>query len=303
MAILLRTFEKIYMRVYDNNVARYLVAGNPRSGTTAIHIAIEGHPNATALYDELKVRPLFSDGLQAFTIGNNPSLDDEKNKAYNVLFDAIAAIHADESQNQIKAIGAKCCFISPDDAEIFASAINNYFKNLKVIHIFREDLVAQYASLVKAQQAKSWHSFSSNNTIPRQKTVKINKWRFINYALSSLKTRRIMDDFKNNHNVLEIKYEDFLKSSEVIYKKIFEFLNLQSIDVTWNHAKKVSPSPEEYIVNYKEMNQVFYKIKEQYCTGNNSFQLKVTLPIMLSILNVKGKVSNKVKRIIRLIGK
>ena len=66
----------------------------PRSGTTVTHVCLREHPNATALNDEIGIRPFFERGLSAFTSGAETV--PERTLGHLALFDAITSIEAHE---------------------------------------------------------------------------------------------------------------------------------------------------------------------------------------------------------------
>ena len=48
-------------------ILRYILVGPARSGTTVTHLALKGHPNVSAVRDEVRIDPLFTQGMGAFT--------------------------------------------------------------------------------------------------------------------------------------------------------------------------------------------------------------------------------------------
>jgi hypothetical protein len=66
---------------------RYVIVGMARSGTTATHNAVFGHPNVCAMADEFRVDPFFTKGVACFTVGGNNKWERRIN--YNALFDAV----------------------------------------------------------------------------------------------------------------------------------------------------------------------------------------------------------------------
>ena len=66
---------------------------------------------------------------------------------------------------------------------------------------------------------------------------------------------------KNTHDFLEVHYEDLLASSEDLWSKIFEFLNVPVLYPSWLSSKKVMPAPNEYINNYNAMQAELEKVR------------------------------------------
>ena len=66
---------------------RYVIVGLARSGTTATHAAIYGHPHICAMADELRVSPFFTSGVATFTVSGENQY--ERRIASDRIFDAI----------------------------------------------------------------------------------------------------------------------------------------------------------------------------------------------------------------------
>lgn len=79
---------------------RYIIVGTYRSGTTAVHSCLEGHPEASALSDEARIYPFFTRGISTFTFGDENEI--EKSQGHIRLFDALAQISVN---NNTKACG------------------------------------------------------------------------------------------------------------------------------------------------------------------------------------------------------
>jgi len=227
---------------------RYLIIGFARSGTTVTHLALMGHPNVSALNGELRPEPFFTKGISTFTFGNDP--EEEKVKAYSALFDAITLIRANENTF---ANGAKVVCNSNVLAQALVTVLQNNMRDLKVIVIFRKDIVAQYGSGKIGKKSGIMHSWYKGYEGRKVEKIKINKWLFIAYAQSVRKMYEVLSELKNTHDVLEIHYEDLLVDANGLYAKIFRFLGLPQVEPTWLASKKVLPAPEDYIKNYSAL--------------------------------------------------
>lgn len=235
----------------STNYLRYLVLGLGRSGTTAIHFALKGHPNVSALNDEVKVE-FFSEGLSTFTQRDDNEL--EKKTGYNLLFDSIAGIFANK---ETKAIGMKCVPADVKATKILTNAIRKHFPDIKIILLNRKDITAQYGSMVRAQTTGEWHSWRQPEH-PSTTQIKINKHLFKKYILRSSLKFNELKTLANSHDLLEVGYEDCLLSENgPDFSKVFDFLGLPKLSATWLNCDKVAPPPEKYISNYDKMRKLF----------------------------------------------
>lgn len=238
---------------------RYIIVGPGRSGTTVTHLAVKGHPNVSAVRDEIKIAPLFTQGMATFTISGDKYLSPQEHKNnISAIFDAITTLEANE--NTI-ASGLKIATTSPEEAEELVRCLQTYLTDVTIILTVRDDVVAQYGLRLRSAttgQAHSWRSQTGNG----QFTVTISPNEFINYAVLALDTVQELRKLKATHKVIEINYErDILANTDKAYSKLFEALGLPQVEISWLNSDKVASPPEEYIINYLELKDILEKLK------------------------------------------
>ena len=237
---------------------RYIIVGCSRSGTTVTHIRLKNHPNVCALNDEIRISPFFTNGLSTFTYGNDER--EEKEKGYLAVFDAIVQIGKNENT---LVCGLKISIIKPSDAEIFVETLSKYMKGIKIILTKREDYVAQYGSLIRAQKTGQHHSWKT----PKKHihSFRISKIKYISYLLDTIEIENVFKKLYLKNKVLEIVYEkDIIQNN---YKKICNFLDIPFIKISDN-SKKVAPIPENYIKNYYHLRKITDIIINNYYDNN-----------------------------------
>ncbi|GAB4352253.1 MAG: hypothetical protein Kow0099_36450 [Candidatus Abyssubacteria bacterium] len=253
---------------------RYIIIGYPRSGTTIIHLAVMGHPNVTALTDEMKIVPFFTRGISIFTFGNDTR--EEKERGYRALFDALTLL---KEKEDTRAHGLKVVCPSPERARALVHVLQRYIDDIKVILILRRDLVAQLGSELHAKKTGVYHSWYGRFQDMKPKKIKIYKFEFIGYASSVFETHHELKRLEETHHVLDIHYEDLLAHQSEVFEKIYAFLNIPALEPTWLDSKKVLPPPEEYITNYRDMRLVLADLEKraipQYCVSISKTSLKL----------------------------
>lgn len=150
---------------------RYLIIGRSRSGTTLTHLILMGHPQVSALSDELKAKPLFIQGLSTFTFGNDAK--EEKEKGMTALFDAITRLR---ENSFTMASGAKTVVNSPQLAAQLVRNLQKWMPDLKVIHVVRNDLVALYGSIVQGRKSGVMHSWYKDFNTRKVDLLKVPKF-------------------------------------------------------------------------------------------------------------------------------
>ncbi|UCE03769.1 MAG: sulfotransferase [Candidatus Latescibacterota bacterium] len=236
---------------------RYLIMGHQRSGTTLIHSILKGHPRVAALNDELRIAPLFTRGVSTFTFGND--VPEEIEAGYLALFDAITAIRA--AHKNALAHGAKVTCGSPDVARQLVESLQRYFRDLKIIHVVRRDLVAQFGSEDSMRRTGVAHSWSRGYAQRRIHNVRFNPWVFEGYASRCLRTQGEVDTLRGTHAVLDVVYEDYLANPESVHAQLFEFVGVPHSEVTWLEARKLMPPPDRYIDNYAALTNVLQQMR------------------------------------------
>jgi LPS sulfotransferase NodH len=236
---------------------RYLIIGHQRSGTTLIHSILKGHPRVAALNDELRIAPLFTRGVSTFTFGND--VPEEIEAGYVALFDAITTIRA--PQKHALAHGAKVTCGSPDVARQLVGSLQRYFRHVRIIHVVRRDLVAQFGSEDSMRRTGVAHSWSRGYGQRPIHNVHFNQWVFEGYASCCLQTQGEVDKLRGTHAVLDVIYEDYLENSQSVHAQLFEFVGVPHAEVTWLEARKLMPSPDRYIDNYAVLTIVLQQMR------------------------------------------
>ena len=239
--------------------SRYIIVGPARSGTTVTHLCLAGHPNVSALNDEVKVHPFFTEGISTFTHGNDR--ETEFKTGFMAIFDALCTLN---NREELLACGLKTAIRNLKDAEDFVKSVQAYFPAVIIILTLRNDIVAQYGSLERARITGNWHSWVKSEGRLEGKII-LDKDRLHAHAVEYLKTVRELQRLKETHEVFEVFYEnDILPDNLQVYYRIFSFLKLPKIEITWLRSKKVAPKPEEFIANYaqhlasmRELRQLF----------------------------------------------
>ncbi len=241
----------------DQKRTRYIIIGPNRSGTTVVHLAVEGHPNATALSDEMRVSTFFTRGIRAFTYGSE--LPEERQRGFSALFDAITLLRGSPDT---MAYGAKVATNSPRLARVIVETLQDSLPDMKVIIMARRDLVAQYGSLLHMRRSGILHSWYEGFKTLKVRKMRISKWRFLTYCIGIEGMYRTLLDLKATHDVLDVEFEDLLSNPSVMYARLFQFLGLPAVEPNWVDSKKVLPPPDRYIKNYAQLRVLLEKFRQ-----------------------------------------
>jgi len=224
--------------------SRFLVVGSQRSGSSVTHTCIVGHPEATGTGDEVRAEPLFTRGIAAFTCGNDTW--PERQRGYRALFDALSLRDDDPA---IRAHGMKVALASPSEAIDVANTLRDHLPDVRIVLIRRDDLIAQYASLHRAQATGIWHSF--HGAASNSKPIAIATGPFLDYARDCRRILAQLRTLRHSHALLEVEYERTVVGG--LWHEIFAFLGLTRLPPTWVAMQKVSPPARASVAGYDDL--------------------------------------------------
>ncbi len=238
-------------------MTRYIIVGHARSGTSVTHHLLMDHSEVSAVYDEVDCNPFFTKGIGAFTHGLDK--ESEKQKSFLSLFDAITQLNVTPVT---KACGLKTAINNPNAALAMVHTLQENMKDIKIIIVVRNSLVDLMGSIERAKKTGNWHSWQKN--IKKENIrFSIPKDEFIEFAINSSHVYEILSGLQKSHEVIFFDYEkDISPNNPDNYNKLYDFLNLSSHQ-TQIPLKKVAPTAEEYLINYKELKDLEEKIKNK----------------------------------------
>jgi hypothetical protein len=261
---------------------RYIILGCARSGTTVTHQCLKGHPDVSALNDEVRIDYFFAKGLSSFTHGHN--LLEENEKAHDTIFNAITSLCSDD---RTTTLGMKTAISSLEDALILVKTIKSHLKDIYVIFTIRKDLVAQYGSLKLAVKSGKFHSWRERKKNIKGK-IKLGKYRYIDYLFECLYIIEEIQKLKSTHRVLEFNYESDIQNGN--WSKLFDFLGLeQQMKIDWLTSKKVAPNPQNYICNYNQLTMLTNNVMNQYYSGKSIKIYESNRKIIKKLRSIKNK--------------
>ena len=226
---------------------KYIIIGPARSGTTVTHLILKGHPQVSALNDEVRIMELFGKGISTYTFGNN--LQDETTKGFRKAYDLLALLNTGP---KTKVAGIKCAVGSIEAARVFVERIKMSFPDVSIILTVREDILAQFGSLERARKTNLYHSWVKEK-IKSPLSITVDKGMYSHYFLSNIQIIDILRGLKQTNRFLEISYEKDILPSLDYCNKLYEFLELEHMEPTWVDSKKVALPPREFISNYDKI--------------------------------------------------
>lgn len=192
----------------------------------------------------MKVVPLFESGISAFTYGHET--EEEYRVGFARAFQMLAAISAGPDT---RAAGIKCALAFLDQAQILVNCCKTYLTDLDIILTVREDLLAQFGSLKRAESTGKWHSFTIVDDDPRAR-ITVDKDEYTDYFLMHTEIIKTIRSLAETHCCLELCYERDILHNASLYARLYDFLELDHFKPSGELPRKVAPAPEDFIEDY-----------------------------------------------------
>jgi hypothetical protein len=251
-----------------------------------VHQYLSGHPAVSALQEELACDPFFTEGLSTFT-HELPGTEVEKVEGRRALFNILTE---PGRTPQTEACGVKCAFGHGVQGNRFTEVVQREFPEAKIIHVVRQDKVAQYGSFCRARSSGTWHQKEGDGETQTSKRT-LDPHRFVSYVLDIHDVNASLRRLRETHDTLTVEYEsDILNGQLRTNERLFSLVGVQPKEATWLNLRKVSPAPEAYISNYDNLRGLQRKIEGQLDAGHTTSHLrKKHAPPFLKSLYRSGK--------------
>lgn len=256
------------MGLLDVN-SRYLIVGPTRSGTTALHLLLAGHPEVSVLAGELNFKQL-AVGAKAFTVKGYVT-DDEERLSRAAIFDALTgAVH----DSNTKALGAKTTTNNDVAAAHLSATLRQHLGSVKVIVLVRRDFVAHFYSRVQLRKTGIAHSWQRGEKTSTDEPARLNKWLLAKHVIANVDLYRELAKIGTFADYIEVEYEQFEKDNLSTYRDLLTFLGLGYREPVWHQSEKLHKNPATSIADYQALTDFANEIAEKQRTGTLSPTLK-----------------------------
>lgn len=239
---LLKFKYKAKNRLFGNkNYKKFIVISTSRTGSTLLMALLNNHKN------------VICDG-ELFKNLNGKSCE-------YIWYDFF-----NHKPKNIKQVGFKLFYSHPRDKDKTVWDIILNDKDIKIIHLMRKNILRIYLSQRIGIKTKQW---TENVNRPHNISLESKKVD-IDFQECSDAFNKITDyqdktkQMFKNHEYLEVYYEDIVENREIELDRIFDFLNVEKMEVTANNKKQNPETFDELINNYSDLKKKFSNTKWEY---------------------------------------
>ncbi|APY08025.1 hypothetical protein BWZ20_06795 [Winogradskyella sp. J14-2] len=237
-----RTTNKLFG---NKDYKKFVIISTSRTGSTLVMALLNNHKN------------VICDG-ELFKNLNGKSCKHVWNDFFN---------HKPKDTQQV---GFKLFYSHPRDDDKTVWDIIKQDKSIKIIHLMRRNILRIFLSQRIGIKTKRW---TENVNRPHNISLESKKVD-VDYKECTEAFNKITD-YQNKtkqmfkeHDYLEVYYEDIVNDRESELDKIFDFLDVEKMQVTANNKKQNPERIDELINNYEELKNKFTNTKWEYLFEN-----------------------------------
>lgn len=217
----------------STDYTKFIILSSGRCGSTLLHTYLNSHPN------------ILSKGeiLQELYDGDKPNSPKQ-----------IAPIIFPPHGTNIKAVGIKL-FYDYREMDSFKNAFEAIADDptVKVIHLFREDKLAQFVSYKRAWRNLEWSADSDSGNNDSKMKVDIQEYK--DFVSDNQKHRQVALEMFKEHELIDLTYEDLTDSAETSLQEVQTFLGVRGKRL-FTALKKQNHEPlSEVVENWDEVKE------------------------------------------------
>ncbi len=167
----------------------------------------------------------------------------------------------------IQYVGFKLFYYHPEDSEDKKVwDLLDADKDVKIIHIRRENMLRAFVSKKIAKKTGAWNSRQQGMTVKTEdKRVTINIEECLEefHKTKSLEAKCAKDRF-HNHDYMEMTYEEFVADIPQQFSNVLNFLGIAQIEVKAALKRQNPEAVQDLVANYQEVQDALIKTEFGY---------------------------------------
>ncbi len=242
----LRTFLIIKQKQFVNSISfrktdafvPFVILCEPRTGSTLLHTYLNFHPHIKSYGEVLRERI-----EQGVSLSRKP------------LYRYVFKPHA----TQIKAVGLKLFYSyyqHPSFQDAFQEATEK--KDIRIIHLVREDELQQYVSLIRARQTKQWSAARSGTANSNKLYLDCDDLR--NFVVDHYQKQHMFKSLFKEHKVITITYEQLKDEAVAVLDEVQKFLDVKTRELKSLLQKQNKKPLDAFVENYAAARKIVEEV-------------------------------------------
>lgn len=229
------TIDKCFTK--SDKFTKFIVLSTSRSGSNLLISLLNTHP-AVRIYGEV------------IKVAYRKGIDDLTSYVQKKLFAPRPGF--------VKAVGFKIFYSHASENSVW-----NYLsqdKEIKIIHLKRENLLKQLISKKRSSRTGLYHYIENKHNMYNS-PITIDYETCKNFFESAEETYQRMKYLFCGHECLELFYEDLTSDRVGSIKRVLDFIELSQRELKTSFKKQSAKKPEETLLNYNELKHRFSNTK------------------------------------------
>lgn len=231
---------------------RFIILGRSRTGSNLLRGLLSSHASVTIFSEIFQNRDAISWGLPYYT--TTPKI---LNKFHNDPVGFLKEQIFRKAPINTRAVGFKIFYYHAQD-EIWKSVWDYLVENkdIRVLHIKRQNILRTHLSKVRAEQSGRWANITGKTE--EDQPVRLDYDQLVQDFKRTRSMEEAGDELFKDHPILEVVYEKLASDYINEFKHVQNFLSLENWPIapqTYKQARESSLS--RAIENYDELKQKF----------------------------------------------
>ena len=177
----------------------------------------------------------------------------------------LESLYNKERDDNITAVGFKTKLTDVHDVEQFTGMLDEF--DTKIIYLYRDNVIKQTVSRInrkRLHEDREHHNLEKGDKkLPAFsiETDEFKKW-FEETNNRSLEIHEYVHNVKRPQ--LRISYEDLLENHDLVFDRIFDFLDIEPHKMESKLVKNTSDDLKDVIVNYDELKNLYKNTKYEH---------------------------------------
>lgn len=177
-------------------------------------------------------------------------------------YNCLNSLYTKKREANISAVGFKTKLTDVYDVKQFGRILDEF--DTKIIYLYRDNIVKQTISRInrkRLHEDRQHHNLErGDDKLPSFsiKPEEFEKWLDETYN-RSIEIHQYMHNVKRPQ--LRISYEDLLNNHDLVFKRIFDFIEVESKKMKSELIKNTSDNLKDVLINYDELKGIYKNTK------------------------------------------